>query len=839
MFKFSFYRSPIYKAVKAPLILRKADFIKKICFYLFIAFLVFLILATVESRFRILSTEVILGIVILFFSLFIAYWYLALFFKLKLKQPDNPISMKEASSRIEEIDFADFLSYESAEILDKVLRSKEKDSTTLLYYLLKDADFSHFVFTRLLIDKAKILGAVNSLRDKRSNGNISDCLKEVIVKGLQIAAKRSHEKIEPEDLFVALASTNDFFEKILIDYDIKVREIEALTSWYLRIRKREEKRRRFWEYEHLSKAGSLGREWASGSTYLLEKFAVDWNNALIKRGFRKTIGHEESINVLERIVSADGKNNAILVGRPGTGRRSVIDEITRRSFLGISTPGINYKRVFKLKLQSLIAIAEGKEDTERILDKLFNEVASAGNIILVIENIHEFVAGKERPGVVDISGIIEPYLNHPDFRLIGITNYMDYRRVIEKNQSINSHLRKVEISEATQEDTVRLCEMITGSLENKYGVFISYQAIKAVVELSERFLSADPFPEKAMDLLEEAVTSASQEGKNVLTKEDVAEILSEKAEVPVGEAAGEEKKVLLNLEEEVHKRIINQEKAVSQISRSLRRSRTDIDTRTGLIGSFLFLGPTGVGKTETAKAISDIYFGSVKKMIRIDMSEYQNISDISRLIGSEEVGGILTEQVIEDPFSLILLDELEKAHKNILNLFLQILDEGHVTDGVGRKIDFKNSMIIATSNAGYQLIMDSVKKGIDPDTIKEKILDHLFKKSIFRPEFVNRFDGTVIFKPLSEENLIDIAELQLQKMRESLKEKHISFRITEELKKKIVDSSYDPVFGAREMQRFIQNEIGDTLATAILSDEINPGDEILINPEDFSFKKIN
>jgi len=379
---------------------------------------------------------------------------------------------------------------------------------------------------------------------------------------------------------------------------------------------------------------------------------------------------------------------------------------------------------------------------------------------------------------------------------------------------------------------------MTPGFENKHKVFISYQAIKAVVELSDKFLSADPFPEKAIQLLEESVIYISQAKKKALKKEDVARVVSEKAEVPVGEAADDEKKALLNLEEEIHERIINQETAVSEIAKSLRRSRADIDTRTGLIGSFLFLGPTGVGKTETAKAIADIYFGSEKRMIRIDMSEYQNIADLSRLIGSEDSEGVLTEKVVEDPFSLILLDELEKAHKDILNLFLQILDEGHVTDGVGRKVSFKNCMVIATSNAGYQIIMDSVEKGITLGKVKKDILDYLFREGLFRPEFVNRFDGTVVFEPLSKSNLVKIADIQLRKLKTNLKEKHIDFEITDRLKERIVEISYEPVFGAREMQRVIQNKVGDAFASAILSDNLSAGDKVQIDPDDFSLKKI-
>ncbi|MGM0439345.1 MAG: AAA family ATPase [Patescibacteria group bacterium] len=839
MFKFLPEESPIFKATKAPLLIRKASLIKNIFFYLFFGSLVFWVLMTFESSLRIISTTKLLGLLSLSFFSYFLFWYLNLFFETELKNPTTPMPLPEANGQIDKIDFAKYFDYYGAKYISKALKSKSKDSTELLYHLLKDADFVHFVFARLLIDERDLIKAVKSVREKNKRSVISDCLKNTITRSLSIAAKRNHERIRAEDLLVALAHTNEYFEQVLIRGDIKEREIRSLTSWWIRMKKAREKRKKIWKYENLVKMGTIGRQWASGSAYLLNKFATDWTEVLSKRGFREIVGHKKAMNSLERIMSGDGKNNVMIVGEPGTGRRAVIDELTRRSFLGLSLTGVNYKRVYKLELQSIIAQVEGKENTERMLDRIFNEIASAGNIILVIDNIQEFVSGEHKAGVVDISGVLEPYLKYSNFKVVGITNYKDYRRIIERNQAINSGFKKVELSEISTEDSLELCEMITPNLENKYDIFISYQALQATVELSEKFLTSDPFPEKAMQLLEEAIIFADQKKKKVLKKEDVAEVVSEKAEVPVGEAADDEKKALLNLEEEVHKRIINQEKAVSDIAKSLRRSRANIDTRTGLIGSFLFLGPTGVGKTETAKAIADIYFGSVDRMIRIDMSEYQNISDLSRLIGSENREGVLTEQVVEDPFSLILLDELEKAHKDILNLFLQILDEGHVTDGVGRKVDFRNCMIIATSNAGYKIIMDSVRKEIPLEKVKQDILDYLFREGLFRPEFVNRFDGTVIFEPLSKDNLIDIAELQLQKLKNNLKEKHIDLQITEELKKKIVEISYEPVFGAREMQRVIQNKVGDALASGMLSDELEAGDKVKINPEDFSVEKIN
>ncbi len=837
MFKFDLKNAEIFKAVKAPIFIRRSDLFRKTFSILSVLSFLFLVSATIQPSLRFIETGRILGVTGFLFFFYLLFLHLNIFFEVGLKKNEPPMKLEDANARIEEINFAEFLNYDAARLLRKAFRSKEKDSTDLLFYIVKSCEFTHFVFTRLLIDKADFLRELQAHKGRDWNDEITDSLKETIVVSLSVAAGRNHKRIRPEDLLVALATSNKPFKQFLIRHDIKKRELKSLTSWYIEINSEINQRKKFWRYENLVKLGTIGKHWAAGGAYFLNKFAVNWTEVVTGRGFRRIIGHEKVVESVERSLSSE-QSNVVLVGKPGSGRSAVINELTRKSFLGLTPSEISHKRIYKLQLSSLIANVEGKERTEKILNRIFSEVISAGNIILVLENIHEFIAGDGKVGIVDISGVLETYLKDSRFKFISITNFRDYRRTVERNRAVDSELKKIELSEVSPEEALRLSERVTPSLEEKHNIFVSYRALKSSVELTEKYLPSASFPKKAIDILEEAILHASQKGVEILRKEHITDILSEKAEVPVGKVLGEEKSILLNLEEKIHERIINQEEAVSQISKSLRRSRAELDTRKGLIGSFLFLGPTGVGKTETAKAIADVYFGSEDKMIRIDMSEYQNISDLSRLIGSEDREGVLTEQVVEDPFSLILLDELEKAHRDILNVFLQILDEGHVTDGVGRKVNFKNCMIIATSNAGYKIILNSIKEETTLGEVREDILDHLFQKEIFRPELVNRFDGTVIFEPLSKESLMQIAELQLQGLKESLKEKHIEFKITEELKEKIVDISYEPVFGAREMQRVIQNEIGDNFASAILSDRINAGDEVIVDPDEFKLEKI-
>jgi len=376
-------------------------------------------------------------------------------------------------------------------------------------------------------------------------------------------------------------------------------------------------------------------------------------------------------------------------------------------------------------------------------------------------------------------------------------------------------------------------ERLALARERKYKKFVSYPALREIITLAARYLPALPFPKKAAGILNEVMVYVSQTKDKIVLPEHVAKIVSEKTQIPVGEIEIKEKEVLLNLESLIHQRIINQDEAVNEVSAALRRARAEVTVRKGPMGCFLFLGPTGVGKTETSKALAEIYFGSEARMIRMDMSEFQNVGDIPRLIGSPGEEGLLTTQVRENPFSLILLDEIEKAHPNILNLFLQVLDEGFLTDGLGRKVDFKNAIIIATSNAGYKIILEALREKAEWSGVKQKLLDYLFEKAIFRPEFINRFDAVIVFRPLSKENLLDIAELMFQKLKKNLKEKDIEFIITKALKEKIVELGYSPVFGAREMRRVIQDKVENVLASALLSDELKRGDKVEIEPKEF------
>ncbi len=832
--KFDLKKSAIYKALligKIP-VFGNAGALKVFFFVLSILSLLgFALQKTLNT------SSYFLEISFFFFCLFLIFLQLELFFKYSVTRPKLLISKKNALSHLDEVNLAEFLNFESACIMEAVERKGGADSYLLLYYLLKKARDMDFVFHRALISKKNVLRDLKFIFDERemiNNKEKSPCFTKTMKEALVVAARRKNERITPGDLFVALSKHNNYLRDTIYYNGMTEDDMYDLTSWRKRLRKKESPLL----YKNLIKLGSIGKEWNFGYTPLLDNFSIDWTEKMKLSGFPETVGHRKEIKSLERVMSREEINSVVLVGDSGAGRRSIIQEIARRSFLGEGLQGTNYLRILELDLSSVLARTEGLEETEKILDKMFGEAVKAGNVILVINDLHKFIAGEQRPGVINISGILEPYLHIPSFRLIGVTDFAGFRKNIEKNSTLFSLMEKVEMKKISHEEALILLEKLALSLENKYHKLISFGSIKKAIEFSDKYMQNEAFPEKAFTLLEEAVVHADQKEEDIVLQDHVAEIISEKTEVPVGRLDEKEKEVLLNLEDLIHKRIVNQENAVRAVSSALRRSRADVGVRKGTIGGFLFLGPTGVGKTEMAKAIADVYFGSEKKINRIDMSEFQNISDVQRIIGSSQEEGVLTSGVREDPFSLILLDEIEKAHPDILNLFLQILDEGHITDGEGRRVDFRNTMVIATSNAGYQIILDAIEQKLGWGKVKAKILKRLFQTSVFRPEFVNRFDDVIIFKPLSRENLIDVAGIQLEEMAKNFIKKDMHFVITEALKEKIMEIGYDPVFGAREMQRAIQDNISNKLASAVLEGYIQEGDRFTVDEEHFEVRKL-
>jgi len=690
---------------------------------------------------------------------------------------------------------------------------------SLASFLKKEQKRLRFVFNRLLLDTDTIISELEKTPGQLTFADIQ---------------KKAES---PEDVLKLAAKEDKAFQKVLVMQGIDPASLEEVATWLGAIRERQEERGEWWTKKNLRRRGTMGRDWTSGFSPLLDRFSYNVTEQVRALAFPALVGHEKELQAIERVLAKDTINNVLLVGEPGSGRSTIVRALAAKSALGESLEKLNYKRVMELDIPSLLSSMSTAADREAALDKIFYEVVKAGNVMLVINDFHNFVGGKERPGSIDITGVLSKYLSSPQFPIIATTSFMGLNRDIEQNPSLLSLLEQVETQEISESETLLVLQEVVPGLERKYKKFISYPALKSVVTLSSKYVQATPQPKKALDVLDEAMVHLSQIGNKVLLSEHIADIISEKTEIPIGEMEKKEKEILLNLEDLIHKRIVNQTEGVKEISSALRRARTEVGSRKGPMGSFLFLGPTGVGKTETAKALASIYFGSESRMIRLDMSEFQEVKDVNRLLGSPGQEGLLTTPARNNPFSMVLLDELEKAHTNVLNLFLQVLDEGHVTDGLGRKVDFTHTIIIATSNAGYQIILKALKgEHKDFGLIKQEIFDHLFAQGIFRPEFLNRFDGVVLFTPLTKENLFDIAGLMLKKVQRNLNTKGIEFKVTEPLKRQIAELGYNPQFGARDMGRVIQDKVENSLATALLKGTVKRGDVIEIDEETFEVK---
>jgi ATP-dependent Clp protease ATP-binding subunit ClpC len=848
-FNFNLRKTAIYQAVKLiDNLFFKLIKLLKITF-LILSFLLFIFIC---YSFLINSlNEKNLFLFVVSFDLFLIFWLGHCFLNSKIKKPFLKIPLDLAENNLTEINLADFLSFEAAQAVSRAIKycwknkTAEISSSHVLFFLINDNKNFNFIFSRALLNVKQIKQLIKdyfkTLKQQPSQEKIklsfSQDFQEAVLESFKKAAQKNHSRIQASDLLIGLACHDFIFKQVLINSDLKSEDIDYLADWLNFLEEKQADNKKFWLWKNLIKKGSLAKEWAAGYTVNLDQFSIDLSDQVKKAGFPRIIGHEKETQSIERILSRKEINNVLIVGEPGKGRKSMVHCLAAKSVLGESLPQVNYKRIVQLDLPTLLAQITSTEQVEIVLDNIFKETINAGNIILMINDFDNFIGKQAQPGTIDISGIIAPYLNYPSFQIIAITSFEGLHKNIEQNSAVLSLFEKVEVSEINEKETLMILENLTLEFEYKYKRFVSYPALRDVISYCSKYLTTKFFPEKAISLLDEAMAYLSQTKDKVLLPKHISSLVSEKIEIPVGQIEEKEKQALLNLEKLMHQRIINQEKAVQEICSSLRRARTEVATKSGPIGTFLFLGPTGVGKTETAKALAEIYFGSEKKTTRLDMSEFQNINDIARLIGSAGQEGLLTTEVRENPFSLILLDEIEKAHPNVLNLFLQVLDEGHLTDGLGRKVDFKNSIIIATSNAGSQIILKAIEQKTEWLELKDVILDFLFQENVFKPEFINRFDSVVVFKPLTKENLLLIAQLMIKKTADKLKEKEIELIITEKLKEKIVDLSYDPSFGAREMKRVIQDKIENALAQAVLSDQITKGDKIELDSETFQIIK--
>ena len=506
-----------------------------------------------------------------------------------------------------------------------------------------------------------------------------------------------------------------------------------------------------------------------------------------------------------------------MVGPAGCGKTATLRHLAKQIVAGDAPLSLATKRIVLLDLTKLLSGVKTQGELAEKIKIIFEEVGFAQNVIIAIEEIHELGMG-EAGESMNLYSLMHPYIESDTFQFIGTTETENYTKILEKNSSFARMFRKVEMSPATEKDTLDILEYRAIEAERKNKVKITFVALKTAVTVSQKFIQDRVLPDSAISVFKEALTGSVN---GWVTKDVVKSIVSSRVKVPLMEVGNIDKNKLLNLEEEIHTRLIDQEQAVKAVADALRRSATGLRDEGRPIGSFLFVGPTGVGKTELAKILSGIYFQTSGAFIRFDMSEYQNSESVNRLIGGAGQEGQLTEAVRQRPYSLLLLDEFEKADPKILTLFLQVLEDGRLTNAGGKTVDFTNTIIIATSNAGSLAIAQGLASGKDLGQISQEVNEELLK--VFKPELVNRFDSVVLFKPLSSEDLQKIVKIKLAFLQKQMKEKGYLVEFDEALVREFAKRGFDPVLGARPLRRLLQDTLEAKLSTLILQNHLQKG----------------
>jgi ATP-dependent Clp protease ATP-binding subunit ClpA len=583
----------------------------------------------------------------------------------------------------------------------------------------------------------------------------------------------------------------------------------------------------------------MNRAWTARPTPTLDQFSDDLTDLARQQQVGFLIGHQQEYDTIVNVLARGTKQNVLIIGEPGVGKETIVSHLAF-NIVKDTVPGALFdKRLVSLSIGELVSGA-GPEEISNRVSTVVNEIMAAKNVILYIPDVHNLfkTAGE---GFMNVASMLLPAIASDSFQVIGSTYAREFKIEIEPHTDFLNAFEPVRIEEISEDDAIRLLTYTSIILEKQYKVIISFEAVKAAVSIAHKYFKQRPLPASAEDLLKEALADATHRNEKMLTDEIVVAVAERKVNIPIHKATKEEAEKLLNLEEIIHENLVDQVQAVTAVARSLRQYRSGLARSSGPIATFLFVGPTGVGKTELAKILAKTQFGSEQLMLRFDMSEYQDKQSIFRFIGTPDgkMSGTLTESVIQKPYSLILLDEFEKAHPDVLNLFLQVLDDGRITDNVGRVVDFQNTIVIATSNANSDFIKESIEAGRTIDAIKDE-----FKKKLatyFRPELLNRFSDIIIFKNLSVDDTLAIARLQVQKLVKTLNEDQgIAMDIDDAVVQYLARIGYDPVFGARPLRTVINDRIKSQLAEMILRNEVRKGSHLrlMLVGDEIKFSKI-
>ncbi|MCA9362234.1 ATP-dependent Clp protease ATP-binding subunit, partial [Candidatus Kaiserbacteria bacterium] len=604
--------------------------------------------------------------------------------------------------------------------------------------------------------------------------------------------------------------------------------------WIVGTHHQYKRRLRWWSKDNLSRTKGIGREWAYGTAYLLQKFARDIRtSAVFSTLTNNTPFAAEKVTEIESALARSKASNVLIIGEAGVGKVDLVLEVAQRVHTGKSLDAISGKQFVVLDTNRLFSVHAEKQDLELTLLSMLDQAVEAGNTIIVIENLSVFVREAEAMGVF-IPELLDEYLAIPELQIIATDTPGAYHTYLETLGAFTRRFAEVLIDSPDLFATTRVLEGIALTHEKKQRVIFTYGSLHAISTAADRYIVEGVMPDKAIALLIDVATKAQQVKTSLITEDFVYETVSERTGVPAGPIQESERDLLLHLEDKLHQQVIGQQAALSAIARTMRRARAGIQTADKPIGSFLFLGPTGVGKTETAKALAKIFFGGEDKLERLDMSEYSGEAALEHLIGSEEQAGVLPNILREHPYCVLLLDEFEKATQSIHDLFLQVLDEGVFTDGRGGKVNARNTIIIATSNAGSTLILRTVKQRKELTHLTQEIIDHIVREGIYRPELINRFDSTIIFEPLTVGEQTEVASLMLGSLYERIKERGYELTVGRDLLDVLVEKGYNPEFGARPMQRVLQDLVEEKVAKKIIAGHVQKGDTITLTKGDFT-----
>jgi len=758
---------------------------------------------------------------------------------------ENPLRLGfgEKMSVLSVLNWKDVKDYKAIDVSKSFSLNSEKALEQALLWAKKYKIFAspELLFLALLkTPKVKIifgrLGITLNLLEDRVKRNLTEGEEKNILVGTKVlntllgayvaAAEGKNKKVRSNILMLETVRQSEFLTEVLYDLNIDLEKLQNVVKWIEIQDKLRERYAEFRKASLLRPKGDVNRAMTAVQTPVLNRFSEDLTY-FAKRGLIDfCIGREDIIENIFRVIKGGGRG-VVLVGERGVGKSVIIEGVAELMIKEDVPEVLNDKRLVRLALSEILGGSTGKEAGQKLMAAI-NDALRAGNIVVDIPNLEYFSSGDG----LSLAALLAEELQKSKLPVLATTTPEGYKQVVEGTALANI-FERVDVVEPDENLAIRILEAESGIIEFKSRVYFSYDALAGAVKLSDKYLHDRFLPEKAMEVIKEAATYVeNHRGKNsIVSYEDVAKIISEKSRVPVAAVTESEKEKLLKLEDAIKNRIIGQTEAVDAVSRALRRARAGMHQGKKPIANFLFLGPTGVGKTELSKTIADVYFGNENNMIRVDMSEYQEKSSVEKMIGGKNETGFLTEAVRQKPFALLLLDEIEKAHPDILNLFLQVMDDGRLTDGKGRTIDFTNLIIIATSNAGSDFIAKEVEKGTDVVKISEKLLAEKLG-AYFKPEFLNRFDGVIVFKPLAQDEIIKIAGLLIKKIAKGMEAKGIELVLDQPALEELAKLGFDPKFGARPLRRVISREVEDRLANFLLQGKVKRRDKVV-------FKKLD